>query len=63
MGLFLLSYIAFAEVAKYAVPSPVAWIAVELASGLVQFTIFGALLGVVYRRAGTTATGDPAPTS
>lgn len=52
MGLFLVSYIAFAEVAKYTVPSPAAWIAVELASGVVQFSMFGALLGLVYRRAG-----------
>ncbi len=49
VGLFLVSYIAFAETAKYEVPSAGAWMAVELASGLVQFTVFGVLLGLIYR--------------
>ena len=49
MGGFLVSYIAFAEAAKYTVPSVTSWIGVEMASGFVQFTVFGILLGFVYR--------------
>lgn len=49
MGGFLVSYIAFAEIAKYTVPSLTSWIGVEMASGFVQFTVFGILLGLVYR--------------
>jgi len=43
------SYEALAEAAKYSVPSVTSWIAVEVAAGFVQFTLFGALLGWVYR--------------
>jgi hypothetical protein len=50
MGTFLVSYTACAEAAKYMVPSVASWIAVELAVGLVQFTIFGLLLGLIYRQ-------------
>ena len=49
MGAFLVSYTACAEAAKYMVPSVASWIAVELAVGLVQFTVFGLLLGLIYR--------------
>jgi len=49
MGTFLVSYTACAEAAKYMVPSVASWIAVELAVGLVQFTVFGLLLGLIYR--------------
>ena len=49
MGGFLVSYIAFSEAAKYTVPSVTSWIGVEMASGFVQFTVFGILLGFVYR--------------
>ena len=49
MGAFLVSYTACAEAAKYRVPSVVSWIGVELAVGLVQFTVFGLLLGLIYR--------------
>ena len=49
MGGFLVSYIALAEAAKYTVPSIAAWIGVEVATGFIQFTIFGILLGLVYR--------------
>ncbi len=48
-GAFLVSYTACAEAAKYMVPSVGSWIAVELAVGLVQFTLFGLLLGLIYR--------------
>ena len=49
MGAFLVSYTACAEAAKYMVPSVASWIAVELAVGSVQFTVFGLLLGLIYR--------------
>lgn len=53
MGAFLVSYMALAEVAKYTVPSTASWIGVEMASGFVQFTVFGILLWLVYRGAVT----------
>ncbi len=49
MGSFLISYIAFAEAAKYTLPSIPTWVGIEIAAGFVQFTIFGMLLGLVYR--------------
>lgn len=49
VGGILVSYEALAEAAKYSVPSVSSWIAVELAAGFVQFTLFGALLGWVHR--------------
>jgi hypothetical protein len=48
-GAFLVSYIALGEAAKYSVPVVVPWIAVETVAGIVQFTIYGVLLGLVYR--------------
>ena len=48
-GAVLVSYIALAEAAKYTVPSIPAWIAVESAAGLAQFTLFGILLGLIHR--------------
>lgn len=51
MGAFLASYIAFAEAAKYSVPSMASWIAVELTAAAVQFTFFGILLHLSFRRA------------
>ena len=49
VGSILVSYEALAEPAKYSVPSVASWIAVELAAGIVQFTLYGALLGWVHR--------------
>ena len=49
VGSILVSYEALAEAAKYNVPSVASWIAVEVAAGFVQFTLYGALLGWVYR--------------
>ena len=49
VGAVLVSYIALAEAAKYAVPSVPQWIAIEMATGFVQFTVFGILLGLIYR--------------
>lgn len=51
MGAFLVSYIALGEAGKYAVPAIGSWLAVEFVTGLLQFTLFGLVLGLVYRRA------------
>ena len=48
-GAFLVSYIAFAEAAKYRVPDMASWIAVEVGVGFIQFTLIGALLGLAHR--------------
>lgn len=48
-GLFLASYIALAEPAKYAAPSIPAWMLVEGIASVVQFSVFGLLLGLIYR--------------
>jgi len=49
VGGILVSYEALAEAAKYSVPSVSSWIAVEVAVGFVQFTLYGALLGWAHR--------------
>lgn len=49
LGGILVSYEALAEAAKYSVPSVASWIAVEVAAGFVQFTLYGVLLGWVHR--------------
>ena len=50
LGAFLVSYIALAEAAKYAVPSVSSWIGVELLAGAVQFTLAGVLLWQAHLR-------------
>ncbi|WP_299683971.1 hypothetical protein [uncultured Tateyamaria sp.] len=47
-GVFLVSYIALVEPAKYTVPDIRAWIAVEAVVGAVQFTLFGVVLGAIH---------------
>ncbi|MEM8484421.1 MAG: hypothetical protein AAF564_02675 [Bacteroidota bacterium] len=54
MGAFLGAYIAFVEPAKYAVPSVGTWICVEASASLVQFLIFGVLLGFIHRESKLT---------
>lgn len=54
-GGFLVSYIALGEAAKYAVPAIGSWITVEATAGLAQFTLYGLLLGFVYRVPGQAA--------
>lgn len=49
-GLFLVSYIAIAEPAKYQVPSIAQWIAVEASAGLLQFTLVGLLIGLIHQK-------------
>lgn len=55
LGGFLASYIVLGEAGKYAIPSIPSWIAVEASAGFVQYTAFGALLGLLHRRALTSA--------
>ena len=52
VGGILVSYEALAEAGKYSVPAIGSWIAVEVGAGLVQFTLYGALLGWVHRARG-----------
>lgn len=50
IGGFLASYIVLGEAGKYAIPSISSWILVEGSTAVVQFTIFGLLLGLVHRK-------------
>lgn len=50
MGLFLGSYIALVQPAKFAVPSIVEWIAVEGIASAAQFALYGLLLGWVHAK-------------
>ncbi len=50
LGGFLASYIVLGEAGKYAIPSIGSWIAVELSTAAVQYTLFGLLLGLLHRR-------------
>ena len=49
LGAFFVSYTSLGEPAKYAVPNIPSWIAVELLSGFVQFTLAGIFLGLAHR--------------
>ncbi len=53
-GAFLVSYIAFVEPAKYAVPSIADWITVELTVGSLQFVAYCVLLGWIHQRFGAS---------
>jgi hypothetical protein len=54
-GIILVSYLAFVEPAKYAVPSVQGWLIVELSAGFVQFTLFGLALAAIRQWTGRTA--------
>ncbi|WP_299869778.1 hypothetical protein [uncultured Roseobacter sp.] len=54
-GVFLVSYIALTEPAKYTVPSIAVWIRIELTVGLLQFGIFGLVLGFIHQRFGASS--------
>ena len=56
IGGFLASYIVLGEVGKYAIPSVPSWIAVELSTAFVQYTVFGVLLGLIHRSGATIPT-------
>ena len=51
-GLFLIAYIALAEPAKYAVPDIPAWMRIEVIVGLLQFSVFGLVLGFIHSKLG-----------
>lgn len=51
-GLFLASYIAIVEPSKYAVPSIPAWFLVEGIASLIQFTVYGFVLGYIHQKMG-----------
>ena len=53
IGGFLASYIALGEAGKYAIPSIPSWFAVETAVAAVQYSVFGALLGLIHRPSAT----------
>ena len=48
-GLFLASYIALAEPAKYAAPSIIDWVRTESLASFTQFLVFGLALAVIHR--------------
>jgi len=50
MGAFLGSYIALGEPSKYLVSSRLDWFVVEAPTSLVQFTLFGLLLGLIHQK-------------
>ena len=47
---FFVSYQALVEPAKYQVPSITSWILVEGSVGVVQFTLFGVLLSMLFKK-------------
>ena len=55
IGGFLASYIALGEAGKYAIPSIPSWFVVETAVAAVQYSVFGALLGLIHRSPSTPA--------
>jgi hypothetical protein len=50
MGVFLGSYLTLVEPAKYIVPSIRGWMIVEGLASLVQFALYGVLVGFIYDR-------------
>lgn len=50
MCLFFVSYTAFTEAGKYQVPDVLSWILVEGTAGLIQFCLFGILLGAAFKK-------------
>jgi hypothetical protein len=48
----LIAYIALAEPAKYAAPDIMAWMRIEVIVGLLQFSVFGFVLGFIHSKLG-----------
>lgn len=48
MGFFLSAYIGFAEPAKYTITPIWSWMVVEISASVVQFSLYGALLGWIF---------------
>ena len=55
-GLFLGTYIAVTEPAKYAAPSIPAWMMIEGLASATQFLLFGLILAWIHRRFGRAVT-------
>ena len=55
IGAFLASYIVLAEAGKYSLPSLSSWITVEASAALVQYSLFGVLLGLLHRGSSAAA--------
>lgn len=51
-GVFLVSYVAIVEPSKYTVPSIKKWLLIEGSVGLVQFVIYGLVLGLIHQHLG-----------
>ena len=51
-GLFLATYIAIVEPSKYMVPSISSWFLIEGLASLIQFSLFGILLGLIHQKVG-----------
>ncbi len=60
VGGFLASYVVLGEAGKYAIPSLSSWMVVELGAAAVQYTLFGALLGLLHRPSGPALRNQPA---
>ena len=58
MSALFVSYPALVEPAKYQVENIGSWIMVEGIVGLIQFCVFGTLLGIVFRKLNKTYTTD-----
>jgi len=58
-GIFLVSYIAIVEPSKYIVPSIQSWLMVEGLAGLIQFGLYGVLLGLIHKRLGQNKPAKP----
>lgn len=52
LGAFFVSYLALAEPAKFQVPAILPWTFVESVTGLVQFGLFGLILGMMHQKSG-----------
>ena len=49
-GAFFVSYTALVEPAKYEVPSISSWILVEATVGILQFSLFGVFLAILFKK-------------
>jgi hypothetical protein len=50
LSAFFVSYPALVEPAKYQVPSISSWILVEATVGIIQFSLYGVLLAILFKK-------------
>lgn len=55
---FFVSYVALVEPAKYQVPSISSWILVEATVGIIQFSLFGVLLAMLFKKLNSYSIGN-----